>query len=204
MNWLAARDVGIGCDSGPVPPGSSGSGPVPLGSPSPCSSVAVSVGGDGAAGVATTPNPGSAWSVSVDGIDPGEADGAAVTSSRSCAAPVAEFSVDCSAGSARIKMSNRGSIPTRLAVLVDDQPAVPGFDLAPGGSRLVSVDVSEAHVLRVIEAGRAGSVASLTISCQRGGGGGAATTAAHAVFAASILGTLLAVVDPRRLLLLVR
>ncbi len=201
---LAARDVGIGCGSGSVPvrPLDSGAAsPGPPGSTSPCSSVAVLVGENSVAKVATTPNPGSVWSVKVDGIGADMADGAVVASVRACAAPAAEFSVNCSADLVRINMSNSGSISTRLAVLVDGQPAIPGFDIAAGGTRIVSLDISEAHEVRVIEAGRAGSVASLIVSCS---GGGAATTAAHAVFAVSILGTLLAVVDPRRLLLLVR
>ncbi len=170
----------------------------------PCTSVVVANPATGESDLLTVAAPGGPWAANASGTLIEGSDGPSLVADRSCAVPAAEFTVDCPAGAAQVDLSNSGSISSRLLVLVDDRPGDSGFDLAPGTSRSVTLDIDGAREVSVIEAGRAEALAAVSLDCSRGEAG-AAASAAQTVLAVSILGTLAAVlVDRRKLRLLVK
>jgi len=186
----AGGEILIGCQTGATQ------------SPSPCSSISIAASSVSTTTIIPTPSPGDPWWVdagSIAGPSPSEG----VSASRSCATPEVEFSPNCSIGTLTIRMSNAGSIATRLVVLIDGEATGSGIDLAPGADTITAAGISGAGAVEVFEAGRVEPLATLHLSC--GSGGDGLRTAAYALFSLSILTSLLsAVVDPRRLLAIFR
>jgi len=181
----ASGEMLIGCQTG-TPQSSS-----------PCSSVSIVDSSASTTTIIPTPNPGNPWWVDAGPI-PGSATPEGLNPLRSCATPEVDFSPNCSIGTLTIRMSNAGSIATRLVVLVDGEATSGGIDLAPGADTITATGISGAKTVDVVEAGRVEPVATLHLSC--GSGGQGLRTAAYAVLSLSILTSLLsAVVDPKRL-----
>jgi len=171
-------------------------------SPAPCSSVSIVDSSASTTTIIPTPNPGNSWWVDAGPIT-GSATPEGLSTLRSCATPVVEFSPNCSIGTLTIRMANAGSIATRLVVLVDGEATGGGIDLAPGSDTTTATGISGAKTVEVVEAGRVEPLATLHLSC--GSGGQGLRTAAYAVFSLSILTSLLsAVVDPKRLMAIFR
>jgi len=183
-------EILIGCESGAT------------GLLAPCSSISISSSTPSTTSIISAPTPGGPWWIETGAInEPGPMSQA--EASRSCATPDVEFSANCAFDTLTIRMSNTGSIATRLVVLVDDEATGSGFDLSPGADAVTSVDISGAKVVHVFESGRVEPLAMLRLSC--GSGGKGLRTAAYAVFSLSVLASLLsAAVDPRRLLSIFR
>jgi len=169
---------------------------------SPCSSVSIAGSSVSTTTIIPAPNRGHPWWVDAGWIA-GLSTSEGVNASRSCATPEVEFSPNCSIGTLTIRMSNVGSIATRLAVLIDGEASGGGIDLGPGADTITAAGISGARTVEVFEAGRAEPLATLHLSC--GSGDHGLRTAAYAVFSMSILASLLsAVVDPRRMLAIFR
>ncbi len=184
----AGGEVLIGCE------------PRPETAPSPCSSIYLTDPSASTTTILPTPPPGEPWWTAADTI-PDLGDG--IGASRSCAVPEVDFSPNCSIGTLTIRMSNTGSIPTRLVVLLDDDATGPAIDVAAGASMMTALGISGADTVTVFEAGRVQPIASLRLSCDSGGKG--LRTAAYAVFSLSVLTSILtASTGPRRLLMLFR
>jgi len=188
---ISTTDLSTGC--GQTPPDTS----------VPCASVSVVVGSQAGTSIVSTSAPGDPWWVDAGPLPAGLVGAPEINASRSCAVPSAAFSVDCSAGTLGVRLSNAGSIATRIAVLVDGQAQGSGFDVGPGSSSDVSFAISDSNQVTLIEAGRVEPLTSFDLGC--GSGEGVAKTVSYAVFSVTVLGTLLAMVfDPRKWLLFFR
>ncbi len=186
----AGGEVLLGCE------------PRPEATPSPCSSIYLSDPSASTTTILATPPPGEPWWTAADTI-PDLGSGNGIGASRSCAVPEVDFSPNCSIGTLTIRMSNTGSIPTRLVVLLDDDATGPAIDVGAGASMVTAMGISGAETVTVFEAGRVEPIASLRLSCDSGGKG--LRTAAYAVFSLSVLTSILtASAGPRRLLMLFR
>jgi len=186
----AGGEVLIGCE------------PRPESEPSPCSSIYLTDSSASTTTILSTPAPGAPWWTTTGAIlDPNTA--GEIGASRSCTVPEVEFLPDCSIGTLSIRLSNTGSIPTRLVVVLDGNTSGPAIDIAAGASSVTALGIAGAHTATVLEAGRVEPVATLSLSC--GSGGNGLRTAAYAVFSLSILASLLTASEgPRRLLMIFR